>query len=55
MVALMRGIQVEAGQTMIHHAWSVVATDPGAVGTILLVALAAVIIWLLLPEGFLLP
>jgi hypothetical protein len=55
MVALVRGIQVEAGQTMIHHAWSVVATDPGPVGTILLVALAAVIIWLLLPEGFLLP
>jgi len=40
---------------MIHHTWSVVATDPGAVGTILLVTLAAVIIWLLLPEGFLLP
>ena len=49
------GQKVEAGQSMIHHAWSVVATDPGPVGTILLVALAAVAIWLLLPEGFLLP
>jgi hypothetical protein len=39
---------------MIHHTWSVVA-DSGPAGTILLVALAAVIIWLLLPEGFLLP
>jgi hypothetical protein len=51
----MRVIQVEAGYLMIHHTWSVVATDPGPAGTILLVALAAVIIWLLLPEGFLLP
>jgi hypothetical protein len=55
MVVLVRVIQVEAGQPMLHHAWSVVATDPGPVGTILLVTLAAVIIWLLLPEGFLLP
>jgi hypothetical protein len=55
MVALVRVIKVEAGQYMIHHPWSVFATDPGPAGTILLVALAAVAIWLLLPEGFLLP
>jgi hypothetical protein len=40
---------------MIHHTWSVVATNPGAVATILFVALMAVIVWAFLPEGFLLP
>lgn len=40
---------------MIHHTWSSLITHPGPVGTILLVFFAAVIMWLLLPEGFLLP
>jgi hypothetical protein len=35
---------------VLHHTSGTVATDPGPAGNILLVALAGVIIWLLLPD-----